>query len=519
MHDPLFPYYKPIRNKLRKLEPLSIVGLAIEKLHQVEVKGIDLMRFYQPWNLLLLIRWAFFESDKLAHRRRTATASDLRTLCNQIHELEGIGPLPNDYQHANLFLRSLAFQQFDHMEGPNGSAIARQFLIFASLDQGHDFRKAFHKRADLDIYTYLELSFAATTLLISRQPAPRTISTQHFDLIKSDYLPRTIERFLSSLAVSPAEAILLCQDDPTLPAQTIQDQRILPSPFLSTPILSQGNPSSYAIISPKLTLRCIESAVYRTLKSSGLPKFNQKIGKLFEAHVANCLRSAKIPFTTEKELNCTLGGEGKCVDFLIEEPGCHILVEAKAVEANAPSRNAKTAAYLLQKLKTSALKGIEQGMATKRRMSQLRSREIAPDTPETFLLIVTYEHLYIGSSYDMESLFGDAIERKLAQRYGPELPLKLEHVLFLDIEEFENLLSANQTGAIDSLAAALRFYVLENHSPQSRTLTFQQQLAKLAPTLPRLPLMENALRDLTSSILRRLPESQRRSAKARDFLK
>ncbi len=110
--DPLFEHYKRARNKLRRYEPDSFIGHAIGALHFADVKGIEALSKYQPWNLLLAIKWALQEADALSHRRRPATMSDVHGVLNILYDLEGAARMPSDYAHVNLFMRHLAFPQF-----------------------------------------------------------------------------------------------------------------------------------------------------------------------------------------------------------------------------------------------------------------------------------------------------------------------------------------------------------------------------------------------------------------------
>ena len=56
----------------------------------------------------------------------------------------------------------------------------------------------------------------------------------------------------------------------------------------------------------------------------------------------------------------TLGG-GKAVDFLIADANCNILIDAKGVEMNQLGMVGHKPEVILDKTKTSVMKGIEQG--------------------------------------------------------------------------------------------------------------------------------------------------------------
>src|SRR4051794_15453345 len=98
--DPLFEYYKRARNRLRQANPESFIGLAVNALFQAYNGGIGVLRTYQPWNILLAIKWAIQEADDMSHRRRPATRNDLHVVLNILHDLEANVTMPSSYEHV-----------------------------------------------------------------------------------------------------------------------------------------------------------------------------------------------------------------------------------------------------------------------------------------------------------------------------------------------------------------------------------------------------------------------------------
>ncbi|MBC2606091.1 GapS1 family protein [Pelagicoccus albus] len=516
-NDPHFAAYKPIRNKLRKLNPHSILKLVADKLFEVENRGIEVMRHFQPWNMLLLLRWSIQEIDTVAHRRPDATQNDFHQLLNQIHEMDALS-LPDDYEHVILFLRTLSYQQFALQRGPDGSAIARMNLLFGGLKNGHEYQTQFKKQTGISILDCLDLCYATATIFIARTPS-RTIQPQLYRLIKDSLPPSAIEDFLVLISTTPTEVQSRLANDPDFKNQTIAEQSILPSPFLDTPIIRVGQ-SKYRVLSPRLVLRRIESVIYRTLKT-GNPSFGVKFGRIFEAYVHDCLRSAEVDCLSENQLNRTFGGEGKCVDFLIREDECNILIDAKGVEANLPARIARSTSYLISKLRTSVQKGIEQGMETQIRAlsSDSLKREIRINPCEPFLLIVTYDHLHLGSSYDLESILGDSMLSKLREKYGDPLPVPLGNIFFASIEEFEDLLSAIRTKEISSFGGFFRYAREQDLDPRTRKMDLYLHLAERIKNPERLPILQESLTQIARRVILRIPDAYRNGAKTKAFLK
>jgi hypothetical protein len=68
MSGPAYDLYKRARNRIRTLEPQRLIGMAINALHKVTAEGVPAMAKFQPWNVLLLIKWVAQEADTSSPR-------------------------------------------------------------------------------------------------------------------------------------------------------------------------------------------------------------------------------------------------------------------------------------------------------------------------------------------------------------------------------------------------------------------------------------------------------------------
>lgn len=196
--DPLHRFYLRVRNKLRRNEPESILSHAIDALHQVSIGGPDVLRRYQPWNILLAIKWALQEADDVSHRRPPATLNDFHYVLNVLHEMEGNVRMPSEYEHVNLFMRHLAFQQFWLQQGPCAEALVRQDLLFSSLPAEHFFQREFRRLTGVSVSEFMELAFALLALVL-QTPSPRAISRSHFNLFAPRLSAGALDGFLRHL--------------------------------------------------------------------------------------------------------------------------------------------------------------------------------------------------------------------------------------------------------------------------------------------------------------------------------
>jgi hypothetical protein len=106
-----FEDYKVLRNKVWKIELLSLVLQCIKKLHEISKKAVHENGGYTPWNLLYLVKIAFLEGGK--NGSKAATIGDVNTALNQIIHLgDECRFLYGEKGGLRKFMRTLAFQQF-----------------------------------------------------------------------------------------------------------------------------------------------------------------------------------------------------------------------------------------------------------------------------------------------------------------------------------------------------------------------------------------------------------------------
>lgn len=268
--------------------------------------------------------------------------------------------------------------------------------------------------------------------------------------------------------------------------ESIADQFVLPSPLLKAPLLRDDN--FYVVYYPPLIFRALEEVVYRTLRSADPAAFMQKFGPIFEKYVGRCLTEANLAFETEKELTSRLPGNSKIIDFLISEADCNILIDAKGVEPSTLGRVATDVIQVYRSLKESAMKAIVQGMQTAQRLTPAQGQI----NKESYLIVVTFEPLYLGCSSELGATFGTVLTSTIQREIGATLPFPLENVFFLSIAEFEMLLQAVRSGAT-TIPQALRFAKTADANPRTQRFNFGMHLDEMKATGDRLPFIEEGL--------------------------
>lgn len=464
---------------------------------------MEILHRYQPWNLLLAVKWALQEADSLSHRRRPATQNDLHLVLNILHDMEAAVRMPNEYDHANLFIRQLAFQQFWLQHAQSGEALARQHLLFSSLSDDHYFSREFQRLTGLRSADFIEFSFAFVVSLLGT-PTPRVVRREYFDAFASSFAPGSLDVFLGRLSKSIPE-LYTWLNTPEFRDISIADQRIVPSPLLDSPLIRTKS-GVYRIIFPTLAMRALERVVYRTLRSGDAAQFGVRFGPLFEKYVGRCINDAGISYRDENWLQAQLPGGGKCVDFFITDDEGAVLIDAKGIEMSRRGRVSQRPDLIVSAIKESAVKAIEQGMVTSRRIAETSPPQgLGPVVGETFLLVVTFDSLFLGNSADFGTVFGPHVLPRLERNCGAPLPIPLQNVFFVTIDEFERLLALVQQKAT-TLVGMLRHARAQDADIHTRKFQFQQHLEPFITPNTRLPMLAAALDALLKQCMDRLGE-------------
>jgi len=501
--DPLYPHYKRARNQLRKFETGSVLKHLVDALYKAHHGGVEVLRYYQPWNILLAMKWAIQEMDGVSHRRATASLRDVHKVLNILHEMEGDALLPSDYEHIMLFMRRMAFQQF-WLHHADGSALARQEVLFGELPADHPFQRQFLAETGIAARDFLDLSFALFSLALADKP-PRAVSRSDFAVIEHSLKPGYLDNFLKHISRTPQELHGWFTQEAVRDV-SVSDQLVLPNPLLKAPLLHANG--LYLMYYPPLVYRSLEESVYRTLRSADPAAFMQRFGRLFEGYVNRCLTAANLTYSTESEIQRQLPGAGKCVDFLIVENGCNILIDAKGIEMSPLGRVSIKAETIYHAIKESAVKAIIQGMETVRRIDSAPT-ETRRGRNEHFLLVVTFEQLYLGSSDSLAATLGTSLTDKLKREFGETLPFPLENVFFLSIGEFERMLGRVRAQKATVLQFA-RHAKREDAEPKTRKFNFGQHVDSLCGPEDRLPFIEVAFRRIVDRCITKLPPDLRR---------
>lgn len=494
MIDPCFDLYKKARNQLRKYQTASMVSEILNVLHESHVEGIETWNRYPPWNLLLVLKWTYQESDAVSHRRPLANRNVLHHILNTIFEIDNLRASPDKYDHINLLMRQIAFQQFIFQKAPDTNSLARQWILFGELETNHRFCKKIKILTGLEIKEFIQVSFALLAIVIQK-PCPKKISIADFQLLKSNLSENALDKFFRFLSKN-INGLKNFLSQPNFKKQLITDQLMILSPLINFPLLEHKK--YYWIYFPPLVLRSIETAVYRALRNENPSEFGNKFGVLFEKYVDRCLKSANLKYINEEQIkkNC---GDGKCVDFLIQENNCNVFIDSKAVEMSIRGRVSTRSDAVAETIKETVFKAIDQAFETYNRLNNL-GNDFFKRRAESFLVIVTFDDLYLGSSIDLETIFNETIFSKYKNKYGNIFPIPSENIFIISIQELENLLWRICLGKT-SFYDVFQYAKNQDKNPKTKKFCFQQHLETLCPITGHLPIIKDAFNDLSNKTI------------------
>ena len=90
----MYDAYKKVRNQIRKHDPKAVIFRCIKQLNHPDAESVEFIRTYQPWILLLLIKWALLECGTTPYNPNKFDDKDFFKLINLIKEYEDLQSFP-----------------------------------------------------------------------------------------------------------------------------------------------------------------------------------------------------------------------------------------------------------------------------------------------------------------------------------------------------------------------------------------------------------------------------------------
>lgn len=463
--------FKRLRNRWRRYEPIDLVIRTIQYANGGNGKLENARR--HPWLMMLLVKWILIDDDFTKPGRRIAAAHEIDQIFQAAFELSTFTRMPNEYQHYRLYFRALAHQQFLYQREFSFADFARQFVLFADLDDHHKLSRRFKESIGLSIEDFLSLTLGLAGKYVRGSISP--VGHRWFSTLTHDNLGEKSRCFLDALSSTPTEMrdYLLAISGRQRLAHEYMEQ----TPLIAKPLLRLGN--DYWPLHIAILHRGLEHFIYDHLRSLDSEKFMQSFGKIFERYVNEVIAGTPSRVFVEDEIKALRSEKGKVVDFVVDEPNANIFIDAKGVSGTHEAMVTHVSQIVRNKTKAAALKAIKQAneLASDLFNGKLHKGGLTAKANNA-LIVVTYKDLHLGNGLT----FRDAVASDDVSRLYDALPvggrIPLEHVYFVSIEAFEMLCGAVEAGGLSFFEAVTRARVNDS-DVDTKKFDFHQHLADM----------------------------------------
>ena len=401
------------------------------------------------WHLLLLFKWVIqYGSYSETIEKPPVSEVELADLLNDMKSLpDKIFVLRKDVDRF-LYFRSLCYQQFWVQRFEQVAfGLARQYELFANLEEHHMLQRTFHKEFGVSLDDFIELSLALFSIM---QDRPRTLTADSFAAVHHAYGLETIEKYLQSVSIRFQDIpgwLESLQKEKGGNYRDFRDEINEQSPFLRYPLLEA--PGSFICVSPRLLQVSMSSSVFDMMREIDRSAFMGRFGNVFEKYVEKSLRASSCQFLTEQTLISQIGGgEGsKAVDFMMVDQGNNILIETKGVAMPWKGMVAWQPGTVVSASKSSLVKGIEQAFDVASRLANLKSiGSTVLGTQDTFLLIVTFKDMFVGNGETFRNyIASDEIDRIIRDTGNNEW-IPMSNIFFISVDELDMMLGSIASG-------------------------------------------------------------------------
>lgn len=486
--------FKRVRNRLRRHAPVDIVLRAIRYANGGENKLENCRR--APWLMMLMIKWVLTD-ENFGHRGRpNATNQQTDRLFQEAYELSRWTRMPNEYENLHLFMRSVAHQQFMFQKDFSYADFARQFVLFADLDDGHRLSRAFADAYGLEIEQFLTLTLGLVGKYLRGNFEP--VRQHWFSTLAIPDAARIVPVFFSALSATPEQMREFLLENGT--RQRAADEYVEQTPLTAKPFLQVGE--EYWPVHVAVLFRALEHYVYDQLRAIDPEWFMQSFGKIFERYVHDVLAPIHARIYVEDELKRLRTTPGKVVDFLVDEEGANIFIDAKGVAGTHEAMVTHASRTLRNRTKAAALKAVVQANELLGAMVAGEMAEGGPPLKDrNILLVVTYKDLHLGNGTTFEKAVAPADIAEIYQGRSAASSIPLDNIYFMAIDSFEALCGAVMHGELTFSDAIAQAQAADSDAA-TKKFDFRQHLQEMQ-VVQRIPA---AVRDRIEEAMNSLAE-------------
>ena len=473
--DP-YKLYKTLRNKLKKKDGLSWVLSAINRLHWVHRGTMEDFRKWNPWRLLLIIKWALINCEDKHPQVSLAEDKDLIPAMNAVHEMEGLKNrfLGRGLPHGAIkFMRTLAFQQFWLQRRLVAHEIGRQLHLFSGITTSYAMKEKFASQSGLSLQAWFEFVTATWIKLGGlASAANQFMERKWLSPLETFYTNGEGERFLQLISLTPEGAgVFLREKAKGVPTDL---QLVEQTPLKEYPLLRIGN--NYYCYCPAVFDETVRFFLYDFMKRAFPQEFSSAFGKIMERYLEEGLRFCDFNYLTEGHVKKKFAG--RPVDFIVQGSEATLLIESKAVEM-APLARINPQDIVLRNALTNRISEALKQLYSVAHAISARELDIDTNRKEIFGIVVTYKELYLGGAKGIwEEVFNEDLRQFFAEKKIDPGVLPQEKIFFLSVEDFDAVISIC-AGHKERLVEVLqRAYESEVGDPKERKFVFAMHLDK-----------------------------------------
>ena len=424
--------FKKIRNKFRKYRYIELIVVGIRYLNRPVKTGLEKAQRH-PWLAMLFVKWLIQDEQFPNLSGKIATDDDFLSMLLSVHNLTDKNRLPSDYDHYKLYFRNIAYQQFIYQDEFLYTHISRQSLLFSTLLENHSIKKDFKLTTGLEINEFIELSLITLMPFLSSNET--VLSPQWFAPIAHVHSPAKVDCFLACISKTMGE--IRNELSQERGGRLFASDEYELTPFVKYPFINASN--DYHLTNKYILYRCIETFIYDVLRRCNSERFMNKFGLLFERYIEDSIRCSGLPYQTESEIKKKFGVRGNQIDFVIDEPGVNIFIDAKAVEMSHQGKVTHSS-EIIDKTKPSILKSITQAHDVLKKMQ----RDSLPPKIN-YLLVVTFKELYLSNGRTYYDIIAKDKMDEIYREYNSSPNIPPENMYFITVEDFDILCELART--------------------------------------------------------------------------
>ena len=466
-------YYRKLRkikNLIKKFDALDILECSLEYLyspHGPREKHAEKL----PWLVFLIVKWSFSEGRVSPYYAERLSREKFLSIVQMVYELGDSGRMPGDGVHVNNFVRNMAYQQFIYQNEFSFVRYAWNYIVFSDLQENHKLRKQFVEKHGFSFEAYLEVSLLIFAAFYNGENSK--VSLDFFSSVYDRFDRGSVGAVLNALSVDVREVkgkIVLANKSKGGCSEYFEQ-----TPFIKYPLIHKEG--EYHCLSRFILFRSIESFIYDTLKSEDPQKFMSVFGEIFERYLQNGLNYSGVDYVDENALKKSLPRESKVVDYIVTGDGYNVFIDAKGVEMPYLGKVSDDPEVILNKVKSSALKAIEQAFSVNEKL--LEGDGKLPDYQESsFVLVVTYKELYLGNGITFfESVARSSIE-KIESNINSKACIPMSNIYFITVECFDLMCSIVKHSSMD-LMDILEHAINNDKDPRTKKFDFYLHLREL----------------------------------------